>query len=360
MARRRSRYVFTQYRETHRVRNFFMAAAAVVLTAAVILLSFNFAVSRQVRLERQTITLTNLPVDLENWTILHFSDLHGQRYGSEQSGIGRVVSQLNVSSIVFTGDMVGADGDVRPLLELVALLPVDKPKLMVLGDEDPAYLDPTAHGNLTAKADWALKLEEAGVTILDRPVMYARGKNDRARIWFVPEDVYSLDLDALEMVYQGQADRLSAKGTLTPDEAAQKRVAEYQVQRAAAIRQAKRDMLATDVQVVLSHAPVTQDTMSALIAWTGDDEIFSMRKASVILSGHYCGGQWRLPGVGALYTPDYGWFPPDETVQGLVYLSGVAQYTSPGLGASGAYPYMRGRLLNPPTVALVTLSARMQ
>lgn len=65
MARRKSRYVFSQYRETHRVRNFFIAVETVMALVVIGTLAFNFAISRQVRPERQKVTLTNLPVDLK-------------------------------------------------------------------------------------------------------------------------------------------------------------------------------------------------------------------------------------------------------------------------------------------------------
>ncbi len=360
MSRRRSRYVFTRHQETHRVRNFFLTLLIVVLAAALGLFAFNFAISRQVRLDRQQVVMTNLPEDLEQWSILHISDLHGLEYGAAQSGIARVIQGVNVSSIVLSGDMLGKDGDIQPLLDLVALLPKDKPKMMVLGDEDPPYLDPQAHGSLSPKTDWALALEEAGVTILDVPLLFTRGKKDQARIWFIPEELYSLDLDALEMVYQGQVDRLNAKESLTPDEAAQKRVAEYQLERARIIRAAKKAMLPTDVQIAVTHAPITQDYMNSLAGWGSKEDLFSIKQASLVLAGHYCGGQWRIPGLGPLYVPEYGWCPEDNLVQGLQYLNGVPQYISPGLGTSIIYPYMKGRLFNQPVLTYITLTTRLR
>ena len=80
----------------------------------------------------------------------------------------------------------------------------------------------------------------------------------------------------------------------------------------------------------------------------------------VVLAGHSCGGQWRVPGLGAIYVPEKGWWPEDSLLQGLDYLNGVPQYISPGLAASGFYPRQPGRFMNQPAVTLITLSARMQ
>ena len=64
------------------------------------------------------------------------------------------------------------------------------------------------HAGCTPYADWAERLIKAGVTILDEPYLMTRGRNDRSRIWFVPEELYSLDLKGLETTYTGVLGRL--------------------------------------------------------------------------------------------------------------------------------------------------------
>lgn len=352
--------MFSDYRKPHHLRRFLVTLLVVLAVATAGVLSVNLMLRQQVVLERVGVTVTNLPADLEQWTILHFSDLHGQQLGTRQSAIRQAISGLNVSSIVMTGDMIGPEGDVEPLLDLVALLPSDKPKLLVLGDEDPDYLDSTAHASISPKADWAVKLEEAGVTILDEPVLFTRGSKGTARIWFVPEELYSLDLDGLESTWQARLNRLNGLPGLSADEAAEKRVAEYQVARVGRIRESIAQMKATDIQIVLTHVPMTREFMSTLNEWSGRNTVFSLRQASLLLAGHYCGGQWRLPGKGAIYVPELGWWPEDSLLQGMDYLNGVPQYISPGLAASGFYPRQPGRFMNQPAVTLITLSARMQ
>lgn len=358
--RRRSVYIFTEKKKRHPFRKAFGLLAALVLVSFSAAAAFNFASMNQVTLESCRVTVTNLPSDLENWSILHLSDLHGATYGEGQSGIRRVVKDMNVSCVVMTGDMLGKDGDIGPLLALLPHLPADKPKMLVLGDEDPDYLDATAHGSLSPKADWAVALEKAGVTILDEPLLFTRGKNDAARIWFIPEDLYDLDVDNMEQTYQALLSRLNAKTSLSADEAAQKRVAEYQVARAQRIRESVRSMKATDVQVAVCHAPVTQQRMNEALSAADKSKVFSLRQASLILCGHYCAGQWRIPGKGAMYVPELGWWPDDALLQGLGYVGGIPQYISPGLGSSGFYPYQPFRLFNPPKVTYLLLSSRFQ
>lgn len=355
--RRKSQYIFTPEKQRASGRSVLMWISIFLLIGIAAIFTINFVITHQVVLEKQTITVQNLPDDLENWTILHFSDLHGQEFGDGQAAIKSVIKSQAYSSVVFTGDMIGQDGDIQPFLDLVALLPENTPKLYVPGDSDPDFLDATAHGSLSVYADWAVQLQDAGVTILDEPVCFTRNKSN---IYFIPEYLYSLDLDGMEAAYQTQLDTLSANVILTPDEAALKRVCQYHLERIARIRTVKETITEKDIQIVLTHTPLTKDYVSTMVDWKGKNEIFSLRHASLVLAGHYCAGQWRIPGGGALYVPDYGFFPDDSLIVGLNYLSGLPQYISPGLGASDYYTWMPGRAFNTPTVTLIALTSHIQ
>lgn len=355
--RRKSQYIFAPENHHASGRSVFVWICIFLFLAVAAVVTLNFAVGHQVVLEKQTITVQNLPDDLENWTILHFSDLHGREMGDQQAAIRQAIKSQAYSSVVFTGDMIGKDGDVQPFLDLVALLPENTPKFYVPGDSDPDFLDDTAHGSLSVYADWAVRLQDAGVTILDEPICITRNKSN---IYFVPEYLYSLDLNGMEMAYQNRLDELNGSVILTPDEAALKRVCQYQLERIERIRTAKKTMTEKDIQIALTHTPLTRDYVSTTMNWKGKDEVFSLRHVSLVLAGHYCGGQWRIPGKGALYVPDYGFFPSDQLIVGLDYLSGLPQYISAGLAASDYYPWMPGRVFNSPTVTLIALTAHMQ
>lgn len=359
MAKRKS-YIFMEDQRSHWLRKTLLTLLFLLLALALGLFAVSYGISHDVTLERVTVTVPDLPADLEQWSILLMSDLHGATLGRQQSGIRRAIEGVNMSVIVFMGDMVGPGGDIQPLLDIVSFLPKDKIILYVPGDEDFDYLDGTAHANITAKADWALALEQAGVTIVDVPVLFTRGANNRSRIWFIPEYLYSLDCDNLERMYQAQLDALNAKASLTADEVAMRRVAEYEIARAQKIRLAKSEIRKGDIQVALSHVPVTQSYMDSLILWGDRNTEFSLLKADLILAGHYCGGQWRVPGRGAIYVPQLGFWPEDRLIRGLDYIGAVPQYISPGLGASGIYPYFRFRVMNQPVVTYLTLTSRQQ
>ena len=355
---RKNPYRYAVRRERHLFRRFTAAVLAVLVSAVLLITAVNYITAHSVTMETLRVTVAELPADLENWSILHVSDLHGVDLGGRQANVARALGSQNFSVCVMTGDMVGADRNPQPVLDLAALLPSDLPVLYLPGDEDADYLDPTAHGSVSPYSDWAETLTRAGITFLDRPVLFTRGKKAQARIWFIPESLYSLDLDAMERTWQAVLDALKTNISLTADEAARRRVAEYQLARIGEIRASLKEILDTDVQVTVTHTPLAGEYAGTLVQWSSRNDVFSIRRSALVLAGHYCAGQWRLPGVGPVYVPDFGWFPGDEPVTGFHYTSGIPQYISPGLGASGIYPVWESfRLFNSPAVTRIVLTS---
>ena len=349
---RRQRYIFTD--EPQRGHGFLIGFLVVLLLLAAVLFTWNFALNHTVSYTRQYVTVTNLPSSLENWTILHLSDLNGASIGENQSAIKKAIGTKSVSCVVLSGNMVGKKGDVQPVLDLIAILPRETPILLLPGDSDPSLYATTAHSTLSPYADWAQRLIDAGVTILDEPIAF---KRDRSTIWFVPEYLYTLDLDNRQSGYQDQLDGLNAiVEPLTPDQAAQKRNAEYQLERIQRIREAIGSMTAKDIQIAVSGMPLTKEYVTTAKTRVASKETFSFHHVSLVLAGGYCAGQWRLPGGGAIWAPDLGFFPEDVRITGLGYLNGVWQYISPGLGVSDLYPALPFRLFNSPNATLLVLS----
>ena len=316
----------------------------------------NFIVSHRVRLEKVNLTILNLPESLEQYSILHLSDLHGAELGDRQQAIAAALGTERYSCVVMTGDMLGEEGDTGPLMDLIALMPPETPKYYIPGDTDGDWLDSAAHGSLSVWTDWAEKLRQAGVILLDRPVSETRGKGT---IWFVPEELYTLDLDRMTEVYETQLEEMNRRATaLTADDAARRRVLEYELERMADIREIREQFQPGDMQIVLTHTPLAEEYVRDVIAWGQKEDFFALRYASLILAGHYNGGQWRIPGLGAVYVPELGWFPPDEEVRGMSFPAAIPQHISPGLGSDPHYGRMQGRIYNAPTLTLITLTRR--
>ena len=85
MHRHKNQYIFAgdsrRFRRPHHVLR---GLLAVILLLALTFFVSNFTVSNRVRVEEERLTVLNLPVDLEEYSILHISDLHGARYGEKQ------------------------------------------------------------------------------------------------------------------------------------------------------------------------------------------------------------------------------------------------------------------------------------
>ena len=351
----KSRYIFASEKPRHGGRRFFLGVLVFILLFFGIVLAWNYVINSQVKYESVRVTVQNLPADLEGFTILHISDLQGKELGQEQSAVLRAVGSARVSCVVFTGDMIGESGNVQPFLDLVNGLPKQTTKFLITGDQDPSLTDGQAHASLSAYSDWVTLVQDAGVTILDEPMMMTRGK---CNIWFVPEYLYSLDLDAMENVYTGQLQTLEDKEA-TADTAAQKRLLNYELERIEHIRAVRKTVSAKDIQITVAHAPLTSDYVTTMFTWQGKENIFSLRHASLILAGHYCAGGWRLPGKGAVWVPELGWWPADSLITGLGYVGGIPQYISPGLAWSGESP-LPGRLFNQPAVTVIRLTSKLQ
>lgn len=356
MRREKNQYIFASEMtrgHSHKAGKVLLLILPIVIAAVWVL---NVTISRRVLLEEIRLTILNLPDDLESYSILHLSDLHGARYGEKQKAFATALGTTKYSCVVMTGDMLGEDGDVEPLLELISLMPPDTSKFLIPGDTDGALVESKAHSSLSVYADWVEKLTEAGVQILDLPVLITR---EKGRIWFVPEELYAMDLEGMRSVFQKQIRELNDRATsLTADDAARIRALEYEVSRIDALQEMRKEFLPTDIQVVLTHSPLTREYVADLISWGGKEDPFSMRYASLILAGHYNGGQWRLPFAGPVYVPELGWFPEDSLVEGLSYLEGIPQYISPGLGADPHYEYQPGRVFNPPVMTRIVLTRR--
>ena len=361
MKRSSDRYIFSSDilrrhdRRRKRIKVILLAFALLIISLVVA----NFLISRNVKVEEVRITILNLPKDLEEYSILHISDLHGARYGKKQKAIETALRDYNYSCVVMTGDMLGNDQDVEPLLELVALIPEGKPIIYIPGDMDPDPVEYKAHSSLSPYAGWAEQLQNAGVTILDRPVKDTRGKGT---IWFIPEELYAVDLDEMEKAYNRQREALKSILNPTPDDNAYLNTLDkYQLGeegRIAEIRRILAEIKPEDIQIVLTHIPLTEEYIDRMVSGTKKEDIFSLRYAGLILAGHYNGGQWRIPFVGALYEPDLGWFPPDDQIQGLSYPYGIPQYISPGMGSDPRYTWEPGRLFNSPVITKITLTRK--
>lgn len=312
---------------------------------------------------QETVRLPDLDDALEGFRILHLSDLHAAEFGQAQERVRRLLRDNTFQAVCLTGDMVGLSGNVGPLLDLLDVFPDDVPVYLIAGDNDPQPLEMKAHGSSAVKADYILAAEQHGAVYLDSPQKITSGKST---VWFSPASLYTTDLQAAEFALTQRKAELEASGEANmPDGGAALRMVDHQLQMLALTREASALMRPQDTYILLGHYPLDANTISQL--HQGERET---RKAvnfpgsvSLILAGHWNNGQWRLPFVGPLWVPGsmmglQGWLPGDGAISGMAVVHGVYEYISPGLGASGAYPWQPMRLINKPQMTILKLSAK--
>ena len=331
-----------------------------VIVVFAVTLVLNHINNSRVNLLTERVTVPGLPASLENYRILHISDLHGLYFGAGQERLALALKNARYNAVCVTGDITGPDGDIGAFLALLDLFQGKAPVYFITGDEDPPAITASGEGG-GGKADYIRAAESHGGIYLDAPVKISVGK---ATLWLAPDWVYTLDFGASESAYSAQRERLMAQEP-SPDREAGLAAVDYQLDQLSRIRAARLESLETDVHVVLTHHPLQPAALQSLQEWSPDDMSSYVRTVSLVLAGHYVGGQWRLPGIGAVRAPissglgSNGWFPDDRQTVGLSTVLGVSQHISPGLGTSAAIGLPGIRLFNTPAVTVLTLTSKL-
>lgn len=351
--------LFSSGRKKHPALLAFFIILILIIGTFAILNHYN---NKRVILLSEKVTVPNLPSSLENYRILHISDLHGLTFGENQQRLISTIEKATYDIVCITGDMTGKNGEYGPFIQLLEYFQQNnKPVYFIPGDEDPSPLIATPHQNNTAKADYILAAENAGAIYLDAPIQIVKGKGV---LWLYPEWAYSMDVEASIATMNARMEELIAEPESPERDAAITAVA-YQLDQMERIRAARRITLESDIHVALSHYPLKLSALETMLAYTSSENDSYVRSIALILSGHYVGGQWRLPLVGPVKVSSSsglgsnGWFPDDAQVTGLASFLGIPQYISPGLGASAASGLPRFRLFNTPAVTVITLTSKM-
>ena len=337
-----------------------------LVAIALLLVIMVFVQGGSLTVDEQEVTLVGLPEDLEGYRILLLSDLNGRRFGDEQATILREIGTLDYDAVFIVGDMVGRGGDPEPFYELLEGLPSSRPVYFIAGDSDPQpVLDTTRDITGTVEqmvlADWILGAIERGATYVDAPVELEVGN---ASIWISPADM--LNLNASELADTCEEQMLQEQeGTVLGLQSDHDTLPSttYRYERAQRLLQAVNSMTATDVHISLAHEPPSDEFLSASATHASSGEKY-LTQPSLVLAGHYCGGVWRLPGLGAFYIPSstadrHGWFPAQEDVQGLSNAGGTQMYITAGLSTTGSAPLMFFRFLDRPQISIIELTATL-
>ncbi len=360
MGRKQNYYIFAPEKKKRRGPGCLILLLAVLFATVVLSILANATLNNRVNLLTEKVRVMSLNQNLENFTILHISDLHGHEMGLQADMWRTLLYGKGFSAVALTGDMVGKDGDYSPLISLIKTLrqiKADVPIYLIAGDDDPPPVISTLHGSPEVLAEWVRVAQEAGAVYLDRPVAQQVG---RFTVWFTPEYLYSVDIPGMQESLTRQKQEMEALGVQYEGEGgASYRALCYRLEAITASGEAVKAMKKDDLQVALTHFPLKASYVREMVEWAQSEEIFNFRRLTLVLAGHYVGGQWRLPGIGPIYVPEQGWFAGDASIVGMQRINSISQYVSGGLAASDYYP-MPGRLFNAPSISLLSFTARIE
>lgn len=310
------------------IRKTFLIA---VPALAALLAAYTVYDNKRIVVKEQIVYIENLPQEFDGFRILQLSDLHGRVFGNNQSGLIDKVNGIGYDVIAFTGDMEEtSDKDLSAFIELLKGIENKEHMFYVNGNDDLAYSSIT--GNVYEVGD---KLIENGCILLTEPYPIKRADKTLWISNYFNKSSFG-DYTSDSKIFRGNQEEYAAYKDYTAD---LKRI----------FTEIKGN---ADIKIAITHMPLTAGDF----ADTNSEDILDY---SLILAGHYHGGQLRIPFYGALFTPgsrneDAILFPKQNEVMGLSEYNGIKQYISAGLGAS----VIPVRVFDTPEINLIILKAK--
>lgn len=236
--------------------------------------------------------------------IVQLSDLHSHVFGTENDVLVQLVAQQQPDLIAMTGDMLDKrDADAEVVCALIRDLQDIAPIYYCHGNHEKEWMSNNG-------TDLNAQLTEAGAVVLDTGYTDITVKGQELRIG-------------------GYHGYYRYWGMHTTDR-------EEWAQQEAFAESFENTVL---FKLLLCHIP------TGWLDW-GRYHDFPV---DLVLTGHFHGGQIRLPLIGGLYAPYVGLFP--EYTEGMFEGEAATVVLSTGLGSSPGIP----RINNPPQVVVVDL-----
>ncbi len=268
-----------------------VAAIAAVGTAAVAAASVPYFYKQSTELTASHYVFRSPKVKgaLEGFRITQISDLHNKEFGKDNCRLLALTEAQMPDLIVITGDLIfGYRPEPEKALDAAGRLAKLAPCYYVTGNHE--------HRMSREKQERFYRdLEERGVFLL-RNEAVSLGMGEGFRLVGIDANLVRTDM----------------------------------------LRELMAGRPAEELNILLSHKP---------------DYAKEYEKAGVdlVLTGHAHGGQWRLPGIGAVYAPGQGIFP--KYTAGMYRLGNTVMCVSRGLGDS----IVPLRIENKPEIVTVIL-----
>lgn len=294
--------------------------------------------NNRITVTEEDIAIDDMPEELEGFRILQVSDLQEKEFGNNQKRLIGAINDIDYDAIVFTGDILDNTESTNHK-SFYAILDgiTDKENAwFVPGNDDPYSYQFTPD---IEKSEFIKGMEQRGVELLESVETI---KQEGVNIHFVNFELSIISSPE----YVG-----TSEGVVTPPYNSNNNYLTYQKQLWQDMK-VLDDVNEADVVIALNHYPVVDNRIDFI--QNNDKTIW--RDYDLIMAGHYHGGQFRLPFVGALFVPEpwnkSSFFPPNDRVKGLWEYKQTKQYVSAGLGSSDALSFLKFRLFNPPEINL--------
>ncbi len=256
-----------------------------------------------------------IPEEFCGFRIIHLSDMHNCVYGNEAEELVKIVKRNKPHIIVITGDAF----DSRRRQYFDSLDIIEK-----LAEISPVYYVTGNHEELSPdlKEIFTKKIEKAGVKVLDGERVEIR-KGD-ASIYI--NGISDFTFYAVET---GLLDKALDKNLECDEIDEMKRRFENKVKEFS-------ENKPQGFHILLSHRPEMHD-------------VYSENGFDLVFCGHAHGGQFRIPPIGAIYSPGQGFLP--KYSEGPHLFGNTTMLVSRGLGNS-SFPI---RINNRPEIIVCEL-----
>lgn len=237
--------------------------------------------------------------------IVHLSDLHGAVFGEDNDKLAAMVESQEPNLIFMTGDMLDDEEISMESFDLI----VEK-----LSDIAPVY-----YGLGNHETWWELKYSKKLAKLLDSE-----------KVTLLEREYVDIQIAGNDIRLGGYMGYYRFPGMLTRNKSVWESDNEF-----------FEDFEDTDrLKVLINHIP------TQWVDWHHNDDF----DVDLVFSGHYHGGQWVLPVIGAVYVPYIGFNPPNT--RGVFEGKKATCILSAGLG--NEYGFIP-RINNQPEIVVVDL-----
>lgn len=256
-----------------------------------------------------------IPEEFEGFRIIHLSDMHNCVYGNEADDLIKKIRQNKPDIIVITGDSF--DSRRRQYfdsLDIIKKLPEISPVYLVTGNHEELSPD--------LKEIFLSEIRQAGVKILDGQTIEIQRKKASIYLSGISDYTsFAVEMGLLQKALDKNLDCEELNGMKNAF-----------IEKVCRLSENKPE----GFNVLLSHRPEM-------------NKVYSENSFDLVFCGHAHGGQFRIPPVGAIYSPGQGFLP--KLSEGPHLFGNTTMIVSRGLGNS-SFPI---RINNRPEIVVCEL-----